>query len=92
MYASHRSFKRADEFYSKGYELAPQNALIVAGGMNAAIEAHDLDLAGTWLHRVTDDMQEHPQILRETERYLSFRGQYAQSAEVGLAGDQGSPT
>ncbi|MHB1745646.1 MAG: tetratricopeptide repeat protein, partial [Acidobacteriaceae bacterium] len=83
MYTAHREFTRAQASYSKGYALASRNALIVAGGMNAAIEAHELDLAGTWLGRATDRMRQEPQMLRERERYLSFKGDYRQSAEVG---------
>ena len=83
MYTAHREFTRAQASYSKGFALAPRNALIVAGGMNAAIEAHELDLAGTWLGRATDRMRQEPQMLRERERYLSFKGDYRQSAEVG---------
>lgn len=83
MYTSRREFKKAEDSYSKGYAMAPRNALIVAGGMNAGIEGHNLDLAGTWLSRVTDDIRRQPQVLRETERYLSFMGEYEKSAEVG---------
>ena len=57
--------------------------MVVAGAMNAAIEAHDLGLAGKWLGRSTPDMASEPQFLREEERYLSFRGDYEQSARVG---------
>jgi predicted Zn-dependent protease len=83
LYTARREFAKAEDSYSRGYVLAPQRALIVAGGMNAAIEAHNLTLAGTWLSRVTNDMEQEPQILREKERYLSFKGDYRQSAEVG---------
>jgi tetratricopeptide (TPR) repeat protein len=83
MYTSNREFAKAEACYAKGYEIAPQNALIVAGGMNAAIEAHNLDLAAAWSSRSTNDMQHEPQILREKERYLSFKGEYQRSAEVG---------
>ena len=41
--------------------------------MNAAIEAHKLTLAETWLSRATDEMKQEPQILLEKERFLSFR-------------------
>ncbi|WP_251106603.1 tetratricopeptide repeat protein [Alloacidobacterium dinghuense] len=84
LYTSDNQFTKAEATYSKGYEMAPHNALIIAGGMNAAIEAHDLNLAGVWLSRSTSDMQHEPQILREKERYLRFKGEYQQSAEVGL--------
>jgi tetratricopeptide (TPR) repeat protein len=83
LYTARREFKRADDFYNKGYALAPRRTLILAGGMNAAIEAHNLDLAGTWLSRVTNEMKREPQLLREKERYLSFKGEYQESAEVG---------
>lgn len=82
MYTSRRDFPKAESVYSKGYALAPGNGLIVAGGLNADIEAHKLDAAGVWYHRVTKDMQDEPQVLREKERYLSFRGDYQQSADV----------
>jgi tetratricopeptide (TPR) repeat protein len=83
LYTARHEFKRADDFYSKGYALAPRRTLILAGGMNAAIEAHNLVLAGTWLGRVTNEMMREPQLLREKERYLSFKGEYQESAEVG---------
>ena len=83
LYTARREFARAETSYSKGYALAPRKALIMAGGMNAAIEAHDLNLAGTWLSRVTSEMEKEPQVLREKERYLSFKGEYQESAEVG---------
>jgi len=51
--------------------------------MNAAIEQHDLDLAAIWLNRATSEMQQEPQLLLEKERYLSFKGDYRQSADVG---------
>src|SRR5208283_5066502 len=70
-------------YYNKGIGLAPHNALIVAGGMNAAIEAHDFNLAGTWLARVSGRMERQPQVLREKERYLSFKQDYQQSEAVG---------
>lgn len=83
MYTAHHDFAKAEAAYSKGYGLASGNALIVAGGMNAAIEAHKLDLAEVWLKRVTNDMDSDPQVLREKERYLSFHRDYQQSADVG---------
>jgi len=69
--------------YSKAYDLAPHNSSIVAGGINAGIEAHKLDTAKVWFTRVTGDMLQNPQVLREQERYLSFAGKYAESAETG---------
>src|SRR5580658_6635119 len=68
LYTARREFAKAEDSYSRGYALAPQRALIMAGGMNAAIEAQNLSLAGTWLSRVTKVMEQEPQILREKER------------------------
>lgn len=83
LYTSRRDFQDAQTSYSKGYAINPRVALIVAGGMNAAIEAHHIPLAGQWANRVTDPMLKEPQILREKERFLSFDGKYEQSAAVG---------
>jgi tetratricopeptide (TPR) repeat protein len=83
MYTARRDFAKAESNYSKAHQLAPKNALVVAGGLNAAIEAHKLDLAGVWASRVTEAMQDEPQVLREEERYLSFKGDYRQSATIG---------
>ncbi|HVN92121.1 MAG TPA: tetratricopeptide repeat protein [Terracidiphilus sp.] len=77
-----RQFTKAQAAYSKGYELDPQNAPIVAGGINAGIEAHDLPVAGHWLARVTDSMKDDPKVLRETERYLRLTGKYQESEDV----------
>ena len=83
MYTARRDFAKAEAAYSKGYELAPKNSLIVAGGMNAGIETHHFDVAAQWLSRATPDMQQEPHLMREKERYLSFKGDYQQSAEIG---------
>lgn len=83
LYTSRRDFKAAQASYSKGYSIDPKDALIVAGGMNAAIEAHNISLAGQWMNRVTNSMLREPQVLREKERYLSFDGKYEESAAVG---------
>ena len=83
LYTALRDFRLAQANYSAGYKLAPQKALIVAGGMNAAIEAHDLALAAAWFARTTPAMDFVPSLLREEERYLSFAGKYAESEKVG---------
>jgi predicted Zn-dependent protease len=83
LYTAQRKFPQAAASYIKAYALAPRKALIVAGGMNAAIEAHDLGLAATWMSRATTEMDKEPQVLREKERYLSFKGEYQQSADIG---------
>ena len=58
-------------------------AMIVAGGMNAAIESHDLPLAGIWQQRVSEKMVLVSQVLREEERYFSFMGDSQRSADLG---------
>ena len=83
MHTEEHEYKKAEEDYSHGYKLAPQHAMIVAGGMNAAIESHDLPLAGAWQRRVTEKMAGTPQILREQERYFSFTGDSQRSADLG---------
>ncbi len=83
LYTARKDYGKAQDNYNKAFALAPKNPLIVAGGMNAAIEAHTLDVAGMWSGRITSAMLNEPQVLREQERYLTFRGQFAQSAEVG---------
>jgi tetratricopeptide (TPR) repeat protein len=84
MYTERQQYKKAEELYEKGYAVASTNALIVAGGMNAALEGHDLTLAAKWLHRVTDPMQQVPKILAQKERYFYFNNQPVQSEQVGL--------
>jgi tetratricopeptide (TPR) repeat protein len=83
LYTAQGKDATAEDAYSHGYNLAPRNSMIVAGGMNAAIEGHDLPLAGTWLKRVTPKMEMVPQVLREKERYFSFTGDIQQSAQDG---------
>jgi len=82
LYTSRRDFSKAQESYSKAFALAPGRSPVEAGGLNAAIEAHDLAQGATWLGRVTPEMEKNPEILREKERYLSFKGDYLGSAAV----------
>ena len=83
MYTDNHQYQKAETAYAKGHSLAPQNSMIVAGGMNAAIETHNLTLAGVWQQRVTDKMTGVPQVLREEERYFSFIGDNKRSADLG---------
>lgn len=83
LYTAHKDYAQAQTAYSEGYKMSPDNALIVAGGMNAAVEAHNLKAGGLWKSRVTSKMKQEPEVLREEERYLSFDGKYKQSAEIG---------
>ena len=92
MYAARRDFPKAEAAYRKGYDLAPHNSLIVAGGMNAAIEAQHLPMAAQWLSRATNEMQQEPHLMREKERFLSFKGEYQKSADVGREAIKKLPT
>jgi tetratricopeptide (TPR) repeat protein len=92
LYATRRDFAKAEAAYSKGYELAPGNSLIVAGGMNTAIETHHLPTAARWLSQATNEMQQEPHLMREKERYLSFKSEYQKSADVGREAIKKLPT
>lgn len=83
LYTGTRAFDKAQTSYEKAYSLAPTNTQIVAGGSNAAIDAHEVDLAGAWVARATGTMKNDPRIMRETERYLFLKGKYAESARLG---------
>ncbi|MGH9497944.1 MAG: tetratricopeptide repeat protein [Terriglobales bacterium] len=83
LYAARRDFTKAQSSYRKAFDLAPANSLIVAGGMNAAIEAKRFPLAAEWLGHATPEMRQNPFVMREQERYLSWTGDYQQSADVG---------
>ncbi len=83
LYTAGKQYKIAQDNYAQAYKLAPKNSVIVAGGMNAAIEDHNLPLAGEWQKRVTDRMANVPQVLREEERYFSFMNDPKRSAEIG---------
>lgn len=83
LYTAHKQYPQAEAAYARGYTLNPQNALIVAGGLNASVESHQMSLGGVWMKRVTSRMKHNPYVLREEERYLSFDGRYNESATVG---------
>ena len=83
LYTSRRDYTKAESDYRRAYALSPHNASVVAGGMNAGIEAHKLEVAGSWMKRATPAMQNNARLLREEERYLSFRGDDRESASIG---------
>jgi len=91
LYTSVRDYAKADAVYQKAYKLAPTNSLIVASGSNAAIAAHKIDLAGEWIARANGPMKNDPRIMRETERYLFHKGNYAESARLGAVAIQKLP-
>ena len=83
LYTARHDFNKAETNYRKAHSLAPKNTLTIAGGMNAAIEAHQFPLASEWLNLASAQMQQDPFIMREKERYLSWTGDYKGSAEIG---------
>lgn len=85
LYAAERNFKAAETNYEAAYQRMPTNALIVAGGANAAIESHNLNLAQRWLDRANAKMNTVAQVQRERERYLTFKKDYAESAKLGYS-------
>lgn len=78
-----RNFHNAEANYEDAYQRMPTNALIIAGAANAGLESHNLDLVQRWLERANDKMNLSPQVQRERERYLMFKGEYADSAKLG---------
>ena len=83
MYTERREFARAQQSYEKGHQLAPANPLVIAGGINSALEGHQLSVAKSWIDRATGPLAENPQIMREHERYLTMTGKYEESAKLG---------
>jgi tetratricopeptide (TPR) repeat protein len=83
LYTAERNFRSAQANYENAFQRMPTNALTIAGGANAAIEGHDLDLARHWLDRANEKMNTSPQVQRERERYLTFKGDYEESAKLG---------
>ena len=85
LYTAMREFPRAQENYEKAHQLAPNNPLVVSGGINSALEAHTLAIAKHWVEVAGKNavINENPQVMREHERYLTFTGNYAESATLG---------
>ncbi len=83
LYTQTKQFQLADDNYEQAYKLAPENPLIVANAANAAIEAQQIKLAGTWVNRANAKMNNDPRVMRERERYLLHVGNYEESAKLG---------
>jgi tetratricopeptide (TPR) repeat protein len=83
LYTAARDFPAAQHNYEEAYHRMPTNAMIIAGGTNAALEAQNRDLAKQWLDRAQGKMNDNPQVSRERERYLTLKGDYAESAKLG---------
>jgi tetratricopeptide (TPR) repeat protein len=85
LYTAEGKFHPAESNYENAYQRMPSNPLIVAGGANAALESHNSELAKRWLDRANGKMNTNPQLSRERERYLTLKGEYAESAKLGYA-------
>jgi len=83
LYTAERNFHAAEANYESAFQRMATNPLILAGGANAALESHNIDLAQHWLARSNAKMDLNPQLQRERERYLTFKGQYEESAKIG---------
>ena len=83
LYTAEANYSAAEKNYEDAFKRMPTDALVVAGGANAALEAHNQDLAKQWLDRAKGSMNNSPQVMRERERYLTLKGDYADSAVLG---------
>ncbi|HKW19111.1 MAG TPA: tetratricopeptide repeat protein [Terriglobales bacterium] len=87
LYTSNKQYDRAQANYEKAHQLAPNNALVVAEGINSALESpgHSLTIAKTWVDRAATNeaVNNNPQVMRERERYLTFTGNYQEAADLG---------
>jgi tetratricopeptide (TPR) repeat protein len=83
LFAGAGQFKEANVNYEKAFKIAPQNAAVIANAANAALENHQVELAGNWVNRAQGAMNEDPRVMRERERYLFHVGKYHESAELG---------
>jgi tetratricopeptide (TPR) repeat protein len=83
LFTENRRFSEAIENYEKAYRLVPDNPLIVARAMNAALEDHQPQKAKQWFDRTTEAGRSNPEVMREEERYLTITGDYQESAKLG---------
>ena len=87
LYTAQRQFDRAQASYEKAHEIAPKNPLIVAGGINSALETpgHNLAQARKWVDIAASNpaVNDTPQVMRERQRYFTFTGDYQQAADLG---------
>ena len=83
LYTATRQFDAAENSYLTAYKWNRTNPMIIAGGANAGIESHHLDRTGKWLQRAVGPMNDHPFVMRERERYLTWSGNYLDAAKLG---------
>ncbi len=85
LYTADKDYPKAQANYERAHKIAPSNPLVVAGGINSALESHQMPIATTWVDRAiaSPALSQSPQVMREHERYLTLNGKYAESAELG---------
>jgi tetratricopeptide (TPR) repeat protein len=83
LYTAQRNFGPAQTNYERAYKLNAKHPMIIAGGANAGIESKKFNLAKAWLDRADDRINQHPYVMRERERYLTWTGNYLESAKLG---------
>jgi tetratricopeptide (TPR) repeat protein len=85
LYTSTHRFADAQASYEKAHQFMPSNPLVVAGGINSGLEAHQLPVARRWVDRAAanDSVNQNPSVMRERERFLTWSGKYSESAELG---------
>jgi Tfp pilus assembly protein PilF len=83
LYTAERKFQPAESSYESAFQRMPGNPQIIAGGANAALESHNMSQAQHWLERASAKANTSPQVMRERERYLTFKGDYVASAKLG---------
>jgi tetratricopeptide (TPR) repeat protein len=85
LYTSQRKFDLAQQNYDTAHKISPKNPLVVEGGINSALEAHQMPVAKKWVDIALADptMANNPPVMRERERYLTYAGKYEESAQLG---------
>lgn len=85
LYTSERKFDLAQQNYEAAHKIAPKNPLVVEGGINSALEGHQLPVAKSWVDRAVADptIAQNPPVMRERERYLTWTQKYEESAQLG---------
>ncbi|HZQ68631.1 MAG TPA: tetratricopeptide repeat protein [Terriglobales bacterium] len=85
LYTADKDYPKAQANYERAHKIAPTNPLVVSGGINSALESHQMAIAKNWVDRAVASsvLSQSPQVMREHERYLTLNGKYAESAELG---------
>jgi len=84
LYSAEREFDKAQTSYQSAYRHNQTNPIIIARATHTSLEAHKLELAKTWLDRAKGPMNDNPEVMRERQRYLTWKGQYQEAADLGF--------